>query len=155
MQNQKCKSLNKYTLFYKQHFYKQHQAEIGKKNVKQTLSNTLKLHFWYFKIIHILHPCHHPEIIGHILKTTQKNKYVCIHEVIRLIIMKMKIKMRNRSHRYHISRPRSRQGHNYSKYKVSQYDDACMYWLIPKQHLKLNSWKVSATLRLSWKKHCL
>ena len=29
----------------------------------------------------------------------------------------MKIKMKNRPHRYDISRPRSRQGHNYSKYK--------------------------------------
>ena len=40
--------------FYKQHFYKQRQAEIGKKN-KQMLSNTLRLNFSYFKIIHILH----------------------------------------------------------------------------------------------------
>ena len=29
---QKVKMKNKYTLFYKQHFYKQHQAETGKKN---------------------------------------------------------------------------------------------------------------------------
>ena len=35
--------------------------------------------------------------------------------------------MKNISHRYGISRPRSRQGHNYSKYKVSQYADAYMY----------------------------
>ena len=41
--------------------------------------------------------------------------------------MKMKMKMKNRSHRYYISRPRSRQGHNYSKYKLSQYGDAYMY----------------------------
>ena len=43
--------------------------------------------------------------------------------------MKIKIKMKNRSHRYDISRPRSRQGQNYSKYKVSQYGDA-LYVLI-------------------------
>ena len=41
--------------------------------------------------------------------------------------MKMKMKMKNRSHRYNISRPRFRQGHNYSKYKLSQYGDAYMY----------------------------
>ena len=65
-----------------------------------------------------LHPRYHPKIIGHTLKNTQKNKCVCIHETIRLIIMKMKIKMKNRSHRFDISRRRSRQGHNYSKYEV-------------------------------------
>ena len=38
-----------------------------------------------------------------------------IHENIQLIIMKMKIKMKNRSHKYDINRPVSRHGHNYSK----------------------------------------
>ena len=41
--------------------------------------------------------------------------------------MKIKIKMKNRSHRYDISRPRSRQGQNYGKYKVSQYADAYIH----------------------------
>ena len=36
--------------FNKQHFYKQSQAEIGKK-IKQTLCNTLRLNFWLLKII--------------------------------------------------------------------------------------------------------
>ena len=40
--------------------------------------------------------------------------YVCIHEIIRLII---KMKMKNRSHRYDINRFRSRHGLKYSKYK--------------------------------------
>ena len=31
--------------------------------------------------------------------------------------------MKNRSHRYHKSRPGSRQGQKHTKYKVSQYDD--------------------------------
>ena len=31
--------------------------------------------------------------------------------------MKMKMKMKNRSHRYDINRPRSRYGHKCSKYK--------------------------------------
>ena len=39
----------------------------------------------------------------------------------------MKMKMENRSHRYYINRPRSRNEHKYSKYKVSHYDDAYMY----------------------------
>ena len=92
-------------LFYKQHFYKQRQAEIGKK-IKQVLSNTLRLGFCYLKIIHSLHPRYHPKIIGHILKNKQKNKRVFIHEIIGLIIMKVKIKMKNRSHAYKINRSR-------------------------------------------------
>ena len=34
-----------------------------------------------------------------------------------LIIMKMKMTMKNRSHKYNINRPRIRLGHKYSKYK--------------------------------------
>ena len=41
---------------------------------------------------------HHPKIIRHILKDKQKNNCVCIHEIIRLTIMKMKMKMKNRSY---------------------------------------------------------
>ena len=96
------------------------------KKVKQILSNTLRLNFWYLKIIRILHPRYHPKIIGHILNNSQKKKYVCIHETMRLIIMKIKIKMKNRSHRYDISRPRSRQEQNYSKYKVSMVMLICI-----------------------------
>ena len=36
---------------------------------------------------------------------------------IRLIITKMRIKMKNRSHRYNKNRPKSRHGRKYSKYK--------------------------------------
>ena len=32
-------------------------------------------------------------------------------------MMKIKIKMKNRSYRYDINRPRSRHGHKFSKYK--------------------------------------
>ena len=57
--------------------------------------------------------------------------------------MKMKIKMKNRSLRYEISKRSSRHGDKYSKYKkVLQYDDcddAYMYKAKPKKHLKLNS----------------
>ena len=65
----------------------------------------MRLNFCYLKIIGILHPRYNPKIIGHILKNSQKNKHVCIHETMRLIIMKIKIKMKNRSHRYDVSRP--------------------------------------------------
>ena len=57
------------------------------------------------------------KVIGYILKNKQKNKCVCIHEIIGLIIMKVKMKMKNRLHRYVINRPRSRHEHKYSKYK--------------------------------------
>ena len=39
----------------------------------------------------------------------------------------MKMKIKDRSHRYDIIRPRSRHGHNFSKYKVSRYDDVYIY----------------------------
>ena len=64
------------------------------------LSNTLKLNFWYLKFIHILRP----KVLGYILKNKPKNKCACIHEIIRIIIMKMKIKMKNRS-QCNINRP--------------------------------------------------
>ena len=53
------------------------------------------------------HQCYHPKVI----KNKQKNMCVCIHHIIRLIIMKMK----NRSHRYDINRPKP----GYSTYKKS------------------------------------
>ena len=77
------------------------------------LSNTLRLNFYYLKIIHTLHPWYHPKIIGHILKNKQMNKYFCTHEIIQLIIMKIKMKMKNRLYRYEIIRPRPRHAHKY------------------------------------------
>ena len=44
------------------------------------LSNTLRLNFCYLNIIHILHPCYYPKIIGHIQKNKQKEKYVFKNE---------------------------------------------------------------------------
>ena len=51
---------------------------------------------------------HHPKIIGYILRNKQTNKCACIHEITRLIIMNMKMKMTKRSHRYDTNRPTSR-----------------------------------------------
>ena len=45
------------------------------------------------------------------------SKGVCIHEIIRLIIMKMKMKLKKKSQRYDINRPSSRHGQKYRKYK--------------------------------------
>ena len=53
------------------------------------LSNTLRLNFCYLNVIPILHPRYHLKVIRHILKIKHTNKCVCIHEIIRLIIMKM------------------------------------------------------------------
>ena len=87
-----------HAFLYKQYFYKQPQDEIGKK-IKQMLNRTLRLSFCYMKVIHILNSRYHPKIMRRFLKNRQKNKCVLIHEIIRLIIMKMKIKIKNRSHR--------------------------------------------------------
>ena len=42
----------------------------------------------------MLNPRYQPRIIGHILKNKQTNKCVCIHGIIQLAIMKIKIKMK-------------------------------------------------------------
>ena len=44
--------------------------------------------------------------------------------------MEMRLKMKNRSHRYDINRSRSRHGHKYIKCKMSPYNAMCT-----KQHL--------------------
>ena len=71
------------------------------------------MNFYYFKIIHILHQRCHRKVIGHILKNKQKYNCLCIHEIMRLIIMKIEMKMKNRLHKYDINRPKPR----YIKYK--------------------------------------
>ena len=80
------------------------------------LSNTLRLNFWRPKIIGILHPRYHLTITGYILENKQMNKHVCIHEIMQLIIMQIKTKMKKDSRKYCINRPKCWHGHNYSKY---------------------------------------
>ena len=58
----------------------------------------MRLNFRFWTIIHILHPRYHPKIIEHILKNEQKSKRIFIREITQLIIKKMKMKMKNRSH---------------------------------------------------------
>ena len=73
------------------------------KKIKQMLSNTMRLDFCYLKITHSLHPRYHSEITGHILKNKQYNNCVCIHEIILLFTVKMKMNMKERSHLYDIN----------------------------------------------------
>ena len=56
-----------------------------------------------------------------------------------IVVTKIKVKMKNRSHRYNIDRLGPKKGHKRTKYKVCQYDDPYMYKAKRKQHLKLNS----------------
>ena len=51
-------------------------------------------------------------------KKCTKNKYDCLNEVIWLMTMKARLKMKNRLHRYDINRPRPRHGDKYTKYKM-------------------------------------
>ena len=55
----------------------------------------------------------------------------------------MKVKMKKRSHRYGISKPRSRHGHKYSKYKNCL---TMMIFICSKQHLRL-SWKKALLIK--------
>ena len=74
-------------------------AKLRLETIKQMQSNTLRLTSCHLKIIQILHPRFHPKVIRYTLKYKQKNKCVCIHEIMNLIIMKTKIKIKNKSRR--------------------------------------------------------
>ena len=85
-----------------------------KATIKQKLRNTLRLNFYHLKIIHILHLRYHPKIIGNVLKNKQNNKCVGFQTINH---NENGDENKNRSHRYDINRPRSRNGHRHSKYK--------------------------------------
>ena len=105
------------TFFISSNFKSKARLKLPKKdqaNATQHLEAGLEN---YLKTIHVLHsPCH-SKIIGHILKNKQKNKCVYIHKIIRLTIIRMKMKMKNRSHRHDINRPRLKRRHWNSKYR--------------------------------------
>ena len=65
-------------------------------------------------------------------KNCKKAKCVCFNEVISLIKIKMRLKMKNRSQRHGINRPKSRHRHKCTKCKMSL--DIMMVICI-KQHL--------------------
>ena len=62
------------------------------RNVSQI--DTLRLNFYYLKII---------PLFVHVIIRKAKNKCVDIHEIIQLIILKLKTKMKNRSRRCDIT----------------------------------------------------
>ena len=51
-------------------------------------------------------------------KKCAKTKYVYLNDDIWLMAQKMRLKMKNRSSRYNINRPRRWHGHRYPKYKI-------------------------------------
>ena len=129
-----CINSTKYTLFFISNtFISKARLKLGGKN-QVMLRNTLRLNFCCFNIIHILHPRNHSKIIGHIPKNKQRNKCVCVDEIVRLIVMKMKVK--RRSYKCDINRPRSWHGHKYSKNKKCL---SMMMFICIKQHLS-NIW---------------
>ena len=69
-------------------------------------------------------------------KNKQKNKHVCIHEIMQLIIMKMETKMKVDSRKYDLSRPRCRHGHKYGKY-MKRFGMIMLICI--KQHLHLSN----------------
>ena len=79
---------------HKQHFYKQCQAEIGKR-LNKMLSNTMKLNLPFENYSHSS-----ITLSSKSNRTYSKKEHS--HEIMRLIIMKMKIKMKNRWHKYDI-----------------------------------------------------
>ena len=107
------------------------------------LSNTLRLNLLLAKIIR------------HILENKRKNKCE-IHEIIWLIIMKMKMNMKDGSHRYDINKCRTRHGYKYSKNKKC----FIMIMLICiKQHLRNILSSIHEKFKQHWewveKKPCL
>ena len=62
--------------------------------MKQMLSISLTLNISYLKIIHIPHPRYHLKTAGRIIKNKQKSKRVFIHEITQLIVMKIKMKIK-------------------------------------------------------------
>ena len=83
--------------------------------------------FCYLKIIWFLHPRYHPKVIVHVQKIVQNSPCACFNKMISLITMKMKRKMKKRSHRYDINRPRPRHGH---KYNIPNIKCVWMWWCL-------------------------
>ena len=104
--------------------------------IKQMLSNTLRLNFWQPNIVRIRHLRYHLTITGHFLKNKQKNKGVCILEIMQLVIMIMKTKMKIDSHRCVINKLRCRHGLKYDKCMKHL---SMMMLIYIKQHLS-NTW---------------
>ena len=120
------------------------------------LSNIQRMNFCYLKIIPNVHPSYDTGIIRHSVRNKRKNSCVCIHQVMWLIIMKMKMEVNISSHVYDINRPRSWHGHKYSKWKKCL---SIMMLVCIKEHLS-NIWSsVHEKVKQHWgwveKRRCL
>ena len=93
-----------HAFFHKQHFYKQRQAETGEK-IKQLLSNTLRLNFCCHSYSSFTGSSKNNRTYS---KKKKKKMCACIQEIIWLIIVKMIMKMKSRSHRHNMNSPRSK-----------------------------------------------
>ena len=107
-------------------FYKQYQTKIGKKNQTLLLENYLFFSFFCFLLISKNNRVYS--------KKFAKNKCVYFNEIIWLIMIK--VKKKNRSHRYVINRSTSRHGLTYTKYKKCL---GMMMLISIKQH-SANTW---------------
>ena len=77
----------------------------------------------------------------------QKNKCVCIHEIMRLTIIRMKMKMKNKSHRYGINRLSFKHGQKSSTYTNCR---VMMMLICIKQH-QSNIWNsIHAKIKQHW-----
>ena len=95
--------LNTHAFFISNTFISNARLKWEKHQAK--LSKNLRLNFYYLKLVHFLHPRYHPKIIGDILKNVQKTS-TPFNEVIWLMTMKTRLRMKNRSYRYDIYGPR-------------------------------------------------
>ena len=111
---------------------------------------------WTFAIWKLLTVFIYARMRTHAFSNKLKNKCVCIHEIIWVIMMKMK--MKNGSHRY-INRPRSRHGHKIVNIKSL----SVMMLLCIKQHLsnirssvhkKLSNTEAEIKTGVAYKKAC-
>ena len=115
-----------HAFFYKQYFYEQHQAEIGKnlsKSRETPWDRTFEILNLFSFLIHIfiILLLVRKKKIVHVLKNVQKDEWVYFDDIIWLIEIKMTKK--NRSHRHDMNRPRSRQCH-----KILNIENITVWW---------------------------
>ena len=104
---------------------------------KQKLSNTLEAEVLLFQNYSLSSSTLSPKNNRAFSKKCMKNRYVCLNEVIYSMTMKMRLKMKNRWHRYDINRHRLRHGCKYTKYEMCL---TIMMVICTKQHLS-NIWR--------------
>ena len=104
-----------YTLFFISNtFINTVWLKLAKNQTKA--KHTQRLNFCFLKIICFLPPSYHPKIVGDILKNIQKTSASILMKL--LMTMKMRLKMKNRSHICNINGPKPRHGQKYTKYKI-------------------------------------